>query len=54
MWFYAGIQGLNSAHKQWIIGWFKMNIIYLSILLEKQIRPTYLEEFLKWEQIKFI
>ena len=35
MWFYAGIQGLNSAHKQWIIGWFKMNIIYLSILLEK-------------------
>ena len=29
MWFYAGIQGLNSAHKQWIIGWFKMNIIYI-------------------------
>ena len=28
MWFYAGIQGLNSTHKQWIIGWFKMNIIY--------------------------
>ena len=35
MWFYAGIQGLNSAHKQWIIGWFKMNIIYLSILLKR-------------------
>ena len=48
MWFYAGIQGLNSTHKQWIIGWFKMNIIYLSFLLEKKIRPinTVFGEFL--------
>ena len=47
MWFYAGIQGLNSAHKQWIIGWFKMNIIYLCILSENRYvlfgRVSYLE-----------